>query len=175
MENLKILLFLGLWFISCKPAEPIVLDYCAMLETDQSYVDHDEKDETVRAENSRKRDEIFKENFVSMIELTKQDGFPDISTNETPQDSCRWWAVTMTLIHMAQAEPEVFFDEKTVSLFKNELQKGNVESENLAPPFRVSFMTNTFCNDLKEPIQEAMIAWGVESRINAEPKFKDCK
>lgn len=173
-KSLILIVLLVVCVIGCKPIEPIELDYCEMLKRDQSYVDRDEPDEKVRTENNRKRGEIFIENFEALISLTKQDGFPEKGLLKTPLDSCRIWAINMTLIHMVQEKPETFFSQEIVSLFDGELKKGNLEAEDLASPIRTSFMTNRFCSDLRDPIQKAIDVWGVGSKIFREPKFKEC-
>ena len=160
--------------IGCNSNKPIEIDYCKMLTRDQSYVNREELDPVKRESNREKRKEIFIENYDQIIQLTKQKGFPNINFEDLPQDSCKYWAVTATLIHMAQSKPEIFFSEKTISLFKDEMNKGNLEPEDLTPAFRLSFTTNEFCEDLKETINKAVQVWEMKPHVNQEPKFKKC-
>lgn len=159
---------------NCKPNKPIDIDYCDMLTKDQSYVNLEEKDEQIRMENNKKREELFVKNYEQIIQLTKQEGFPNIDRNNMPQDSCKYWGVTATLIHMAQAKPEIFFSEDNITLFESEIKKGNLEPKNLTPAFRISFITNEFCEDLREPINKAVDVWKMKTFLNSEPKFKKC-
>jgi hypothetical protein len=175
MKRLQIIIgIFTLIALSCEHNKPIEIDYCEMLARDQYYVNRDETDQAIREENSKKRRQIFEENYEQIIKLTKQEGFPKINFENLPQDSCKYWAVTITLIHIAQSRPEIFFSQETVALFKEEMEKGNLDSKNLAPAFRVSFMTNEFCEELQKPIQDAIESWKMESHLNRKPKFRKC-
>jgi hypothetical protein len=160
--------------VSCKRIQPVEIDYCEMLTRDQSHVNHVETEKSVMEENNKIRHQIFLENYEQLIQLTKDEGFPNISFDSLPQDSCKYWAITATLIHIAQSKPKIFFSEETISLFKEEMDKGNLESEDLTPAFRISFVTNEFCEDLQEIINKAIQTWGMESHLNGLPKFKKC-
>lgn len=175
MKNTSLTLgILMISMIACKPNKSLELDYCEMLTRDQSYVNHDETDKAVVEENKRKRSQIFVENYEQLIALTKREGFPSISFENLPQDSCKYWAITITLIHIAQTKPETFFSEEAIALFEEEIEKGNIDSEDLAPAFRVSLMTNEFCDDLQGNIEKAIQIWGMEPYLNVRPKFKKC-
>lgn len=160
--------------VSCESNQPIELDYCAMLTKDQSFVNHGETDSLKRASNYFNRKALFLENFEQLLERTKREGFPQVHFEELPKDSCKNWAITMTLIHMAQAQPDQFFKDEIISLFQNEIKKGNLQPEDLAPAFRVSFTTNEFCEALKAPIQRAVLNWELGSHLDKEPRFKKC-
>lgn len=161
--------------LSCAPINTIEIDFCKMLARDQSNLNYGETDETKREENKKKRRQLFLENYKAIIQLTKDNGFPNIDFGNSPQDSCKFWAVTSTLIHMAQSKPEIFFSEETISIFKEEISKGNMESQDLTAAFRVSFITNEFCEELEKPIRKAINSWGMEAHIKREPKFKKCQ
>ncbi len=166
------ILLLGIF--SCSPNKPLAMDYCEMLQRDQSFVDREETDPAKRERNHLKRQQLFIENYEQIIQCTKREGFPKVRFAHLPQDSCKYWAVTMTLIHTAQTKPEIFFGDESISLFNQQIKKGNLEPEVLAPAFRVSFTTNEFCDDLEESIRKAIKIWGMESYLNKEPKFKKC-
>lgn len=175
MKYLQLIIgILIIGMVSCKRIKPIKIDYCEMLTKDQSHVNHVDTDTSVMKENNRIRQQIFLENYEQLIQLTKGEGFPNISFDSLPQDSCKYWAVTATLIHMAQAKPEIFFSEATISLFKEQMDAGNLESEDLTPAFRISFRTNEFCDDLQAPINKAIQTWGMEPHLDSQPKFKKC-
>lgn len=160
--------------VACKTNKPVEFDYCSMLETDQSHLNEGVADEIKRKENTSLRKKGFEENFQQILELTKQQGFPNVSFENLPKDSCKYWAVTSTLIHMAQTKPEVFFSEETTTLFKEEMNKGNLDSEDLTPAFRMSFATNEFCQNLEASINRAIQTLGMKPHLYGSPVFKKC-
>ncbi|MCC6722976.1 MAG: hypothetical protein IT258_00605 [Saprospiraceae bacterium] len=175
MKYLQLIIgILIIGIVSCERIKPNKIDYCKMLTKDQSHVNHVDTDTSVMNENNRIRQQIFLENYVQLIQSTKEEGFPNISEDNLPQDSCKYWAVTATLIHMAQAKPEIFFSEETISLFKKEMDAGHLKSEDLVPAFRISFTTNEFCDSLQETINKALQTWKMEPFLNSQPKFKKC-
>lgn len=175
MKNIHVFVFLILASnISCQLDNPVQINYCEMLTKDQSHVDFDYTDPQVVKSNVQQRKEIFLENYKQIIALTKQEGFPNINFDSLPQDSCKYWAITATLIHMAQAWPDVFFTEETISLLKKEMEEGNLESEDLTPAFRISFHTNEFCDNLEPLIKKAIDTWEMKPHLDSEPRFKKC-
>ena len=170
---IALLLTIGLNLIihSCCTQETRVIDYCQMIERDQSYTNPDE----IRADDDwMKREAIFLENFDILITETRKSGFPHIETKASGVDSCRYWAVIMTLVHMAQAHPELLFTQEIMELFKSEVEKGNLTAVALTPLFKISFVTNEFCEELKEKINQALQEWGVSGYINSQPRYKKC-
>jgi hypothetical protein len=169
---ITVILTVGFW--DCKPNKPIELDFCSMLVTDQSHLNDGVTDPDKWKENNSLRKKSFEENFQQILELTKQQGFPNVSFEELPKDSCKYWAVTATLIHMAQTKPEVFFSEEITTLFKEEMNKGNLDSEDLTPAYRISFTSNEFCQKLEASINQAIQTLGMEPHLNGSPTFKKC-
>ena len=159
---------------ACKTNKAVELDYCKMLTKDQSHLNEVVIDPNKRKENTSLRNKGFEENFQQILVLTKQQGFPNVSFEELPKDSCKYWAVTATLIHMAQTKPEVFFSEEITSLFKAEITKGNLDSEDLMPAYRISFTSNEFCQKLEASINQAIQTLGMEPHLNGSPSFKKC-
>ncbi|HMR86644.1 MAG TPA: hypothetical protein PKD51_00745 [Saprospiraceae bacterium] len=160
---------------SCKLNKKVDLDYCNMLEKDQSHMNEGVTDPDKRKENTSLRNKGFEENFQQILELTKQQGFPNVSFEDLPKDSCKYWAVTATLIHMAQTKPEVFFSEEITTLFKEEINKGNLDSDDLTPAYRISFTSNKFCQNLEASINHAIQTLGMETYLNGSPTFKKCE
>lgn len=169
---ITIILTVGFW--ACKTNKSAELDYCKMLTKDQSHLNEGVTDPNKRKENTSLRNKGFEENFQQILVLTKQQGFPNVSFEGLPKDSCKYWAVTATLIHMAQSKPEVFFSEEITTLFKAEITKGNLDSEDLMPAYRISFTSNEFCQKLEASINQAIQTLGMEPHLNGSPSFKKC-
>ena len=176
MKQLQLILVLLLTFtLACKNEKPIELDYCDMLSKDQSYVNKETTDTAVIERNRRLRHQIFVENYTQIVRLTKQSGFPNFDFEALPQDSCKNWALTATLIHMAQAKPEIFFSTENIALLSSEIDKGNLDSSDLFVAFKVSFVTNQFCEELRENINMAITKWRIKDLENTEANYKSCE
>ena len=160
MKN--ILLIVILMFISFE--KQVELDYCKMLEEDQSFLD-----------NSEERNKIFEKNFNQILEKTRKEGFPTVSFKDSKTDSCKYWSVTATLIHIVQSKPELLFDQEVIELFKKEMDKGNMDNDLLIPAFKISSKTREFCDTLKSKIEYSTNLWGLNSSLIKEIKYKECQ
>ena len=115
---LRIVVILG-----CKKASLNQIDFCKMLELDQSYVPNEETTMEEAMLNSQKREKIFKDNFKQLIEYSKQNGFPQIgSLKTTDLDSCKNWAIALTFFHVGQSQPKLFFEKKQPNCLKERLK-----------------------------------------------------
>jgi len=160
--------------VSCKDVKDQPIDYCQMLEHDQSYTSTGTEDSLVRESNRQKRIQLFEANYETILREIESNHFPDLSIKTTTQDSCRFWAITMTFIHMAQTRPEVLFSEKSRKMMAQEILEGHLQPEDIVPAFRVTFGHKEFCSDLRESIEQAILAWKVGDMINAEPTYVAC-
>jgi hypothetical protein len=160
-------------FLSCNN-EPISLNYCKMIEEDQSFVNTDKTDMNQFNLDKIERHKLFKKNFELLMMKTKQDGFPKVSLNNFKQDSCKYFAITMTMIHTAQSNPNVFFSEKYANLFKREMDKGNIEKKLLTQSATITAKTIDLCKDIKPDIKFAVELWGIDFSIFNEANFIDC-
>ncbi len=170
------LLIIGFYltgFIACKE-EPINLDYCKMISEDQSHVNTDKSDMVKFNADKAERQNKFKKNFELIMQKTEQEGFPFVSLNNYPQDSCKYWAVSMTLIHTAQSRPNLFFSKKYADIFKSEVDKGNIERRLLEQSSIITAKTMELCDHLKPEIKYALKLWGIKSDIFDEANFIKC-
>lgn len=90
------------------------------------------------------------------------------------KDSCQNRAITMTMIHIAQSEPDQFYGSEVASLFKAELTNGNLDKDILIRSSIVAAKTMEFCNDSRLTINRALELWGLDNNIFEEAKFIDC-
>jgi hypothetical protein len=142
--------------ISCNE-KPIKLDYCDMISEDQTYVNNDKSDIIKYNADKSKRHEIFKKNFDLIMQKTKVDGFPKTSFNSYQRkDSCKFLAVEMTMIHIAQSNPQMFYSKKYVDIFKSELDKGNIEKRLLKQSSNVTAKTIDLCEEFRPNIEYAL-------------------
>jgi len=166
--------FFLMGLFGCK-YEPVVLDYCKMISDDQTFVNTDKSDMVKFNADRKKRHKIFKKNFDLIMKKTKQDGFPYVSLNNYSQDSCKYWAVSMTMIHTAQSNPKLFFSKDYVDLFKTEMNKGNIEKKLLIQSSQITAKTIDLCNNLKPKIKYALDKWELDSMLFDEANFIECK
>lgn len=165
--------FFVVGIIACKE-DKITLDYCKMISEDQSYVNNDKSDMTRFNTDKAERRKIFKKNFDLIIQKTKQAGFPYVSLSNYQNDSCKYWAVSMTMVHTAQTSPDVFFSKKHADLFKSEMDKGNIEKELLERSSIITAKTIDLCDELKPKIEYALNEWQLDSDIFNKAKFITC-
>lgn len=160
--------------IACSEG-PIPLDYCKMISEDQLHVNNDKSDSLKYQADRAERYETFEKNFELIMQKTRQDGFPYVSLNNYTEDSCKYWAVSMTMIHTAQSNPGKFFSKKYADLFKNEMEKGNLERELLERSSIITAKTMDLCDELKPDIEYAVKTWGIRSNIFDEANFINCR
>lgn len=158
----------------CK-VDPIKLDYCTMMSEDQSFINYDMSNMVKFNEDKIKREQLFKKNFDLLMLKTKQDGFPNVTVNDFMLDSCKYWAVSMTMIHTAQTNPELFFSNRTANLFKREMDKGNLRKAILEESCVFVASTNDLCNQLSDDIRVACDLWEVDHSIFENTVFVKCK
>jgi len=149
------------------------LDYCFIHETDQSFVNTDKSDMVQFQEDKLKRASLIKKNFKDLIYYSESYEFPFVEPNTSVLDSCKYWAVTMTMIHAAQVQPEEFFSEKNVKLFKKELEKGNIRIELLEQSVIIMVKTKDISKTLEPKIKNALNEWGLESDLINDANFID--
>lgn len=159
-------LLLGFFLIHCGLKKSIKLDYCKMLEEDQSHVNNDKSNMEQYRKDSNLRDAIFYKNFQSIIELTLEEGFPDVNMTK---DSCLNSAVYMTMIHTAQSNPKLFFSNEIVALFKEELKNESLDKQLLNTSTLMGYLSNETEEEIKLMIDVAIKTWNIDREKNFEP------
>lgn len=167
------LLFVFSFLFGCKENVKD-LDYCFIHETDQSFVNTDKSDMVKFQEDKLKRAALIKQNFKDLIHYAEASGFPFVTTNMAMLDSCKYRAVTMTMIHAAQIQPEVFFSQKNIKLFKKELAKGNIRPELLKASIIALVKVYDICSTLKSRIEYALNEWEFKNSLIKDAKFINC-
>ncbi len=158
--------------IGCQSKE---LDYCKMLELDQSYVNTDTTDMVKMEIDRRKRKELIKNNFHELIDYAKNNGFPEMGKLDVSGiDSCRNWAVFITCFHIGQIEPQLFFEDETIEVLTKEIEKGNLKSSSLFTSFREGFRSHEFCETQKDVIRRTLQNWQIEIEKLPEIRYKKC-
>jgi hypothetical protein len=143
-----------------------------MLKNDQSYFFDPTLSDSANYQNRELRKEIFKENLKDLILFTELIGFPTIESKYTQQDSCRYWAISGTLIHNAQANKDVFFSKPIIDIFKREIKKGNLKRDILYPAIKLGLMGKV-CDSLHENVLLALESWNFNDFL-PEVKTKSC-
>ena len=159
--------------ISCNEKQ-IEIDYCKMLERDQSFVNNDKSNIEEFNSDKAKRAVLINQNFELLIKKTKQSGFPNIQNNQTLKDSCLERAVTITMIHKSQIDPDQFYGKSMVKLFKNELEKGNLDNEILKKSCLITAMTTDLCENLRPRMKSALALWKLDKELLGKAKFISC-
>lgn len=167
------ILSIGIFLIvGCHSKE---LDYCKMLELDQSHINTDTTDMAKVEIDRKKRKELIKNNFKELIDYAKYNRFPEMGKlNVSGIDSCRNWAVFITCFHIGQIEPQLFFEDETIKVLTKEIENGNLNSSSLFTSFREGFRNHEFCESKKDIIQSTLEKWEIEVEKLPAIKYKDC-
>lgn len=152
-KKLILVLLIGFTLMNCGFKKPIKLDYCKMLEEDQSYVNTDKSNMEKHRADANLRDAIFYKNFKSIIELTIEEEFPDV---DTKKDSCLNMAVFLTMVHTAQSNPTLFFSDEIIALFKEEMKNGSLDKEMLINWIVMGYLSNETDEKIKLNIDAAI-------------------
>ncbi len=172
ITSFGVLSFVTFLIIGCQSKE---LDYCKMLELDQSHVNMDTTDRAQIEVDRRKRKELIKHNFKKLIEYSKHNRFPEMGKLDvTGIDSCRNWAVFITCYHIGQIEPQLFFEHETIEILTKEIENGNLESNSLFTSFREGFTNHEFCKSEKDLIESTLKTWKIEIEELPKIKYKKC-
>lgn len=155
--------------------KPLTLDYCQMIAADKTHVNMDKSDMVKFEADQAERAKIFKRNFDWIMQKTEREGFPGVSMKNRQADSCQYWAVTMTMLHTAQSNPELFFSKRYAKLFKSEMDKGNLEKVLLFQSSTLTAKTIDLCEELKPDIEYALKIWGLEPQIFDKATFITCR
>ncbi len=98
---LTVLLVIVILIYSCSRDKVAELDYCNMLELDQSHIPQDWSDQDAVVKENNIRRDIFKNNFEKLMNYAKAKGFPEMgSLQSSGIDSCRNWTLVLTLFHV---------------------------------------------------------------------------
>jgi hypothetical protein len=149
-------------YLSACMKQPTELSYCEMHETDQSFVNNDKTDMERYEADREKRLQLIKANFESLVTYSMREGFPLVHPEDAVLDSCKYWAVTMTMIHTAQAQPDLFFSPEMSSFFKKEMNKGNIRRELLEQCLIIAFRTNSLSEANTAHVSTAAESWGIQ-------------
>lgn len=175
MIRFIILCFSTLLFCSsCEnKVKKIELDYCEMYKKDQSFVAENSNPNLTEEENRIEREKLVIQNFNKLIQFTKEKGFPQTFFKDP--EACKFWSISLTLIHTAQMQPELFFHDSTIHLFSKELKSGRLKPELLIPVFKISSRTNVFCKTLEPQIEQSILIWDIPTQFSNSIQYKTCK
>lgn len=173
--QIAISIIIALPMINCNSNEPKEIDFCKMLKRDKSHVNRDTSDIDKYYADKQLRRSLIKENFRELVEYSNIYGLPEMgSLKATGLDSCRNWAVSITIFHIGQIDPILFFDEDAVDLFKREIENGNFKNKNLQYALREGFKNHELCEDRKGDILKALKLWKLNIEDLPKIKFKNC-
>jgi len=136
-----------------------------MIELDQAHVNLDKSDLEKYKSDRKKRRQIFKDNYQLIQEYSKSNLFPNVEMGDNIKDSCKYSAITMTLIHMAQAHPEAFFSDQNVDYLKSKIDKGEINNRLLDRATKVAMLTKSICLSMKDKILRAIEKWGLNVQM----------
>ncbi len=134
---------ISLLSISCNNEKPN-LDYCTMLDNDQSHINSDKNSPTYQSDRE-KRNDIYLENFNQIIEYSKKYGFPQIERKQAMSDSCKYKTISATFVHIAQSNINQFFIEEVKSFFLVESKKNTELKKIIGQSIIVTLNTNDLC------------------------------
>jgi len=146
-----------------------------MIEADQSFVNNDRSDLQLFEADRTKRKAIIHANFDLLLEVTNQDGFPIITETDKEEQTCRYRALTMTMIHAAQLFPERFFGPSCIAVFSGELEVGRLDRALLERASFVTIRTMEICEELEPQILQALKSWRLDPTLLQGASFISCE
>lgn len=159
-----------LFIQSCKIGKKI--DYCKILQTDQSNLYSPNLTSEENERNLLRRKQIFITNFDILIKEIESNGFP-IGRFEIKNDTCTRDAILATFIHISQTKPELFYSNKIVNILSKELTENRLSSDFLYTPVKIG-SHNIICDSLKYKIEKAIKLWKVDNSLIDNFRFKKC-
>lgn len=153
-----------------KTASP--LDYCTMLKKDQDNINLDKSDPNYEDDRTNRINDI-KKNFEELISYSRINGFPYVEINMAGSDSCKFWAITMTMIHAAQTQSEYFFSPKMAVYFQKEIDNGHLNYELIEQCIEAAQISK-ICRTQRKSIHNAMTIWGMDTTTLNEFNFIEC-
>jgi hypothetical protein len=148
MHNITFILIFSC--LACAPSNHISPDFCKILNADQSYINNDKSDKYYSIDR-KKRHAIYQNNFKEIMHYIEHSGFPSIHLNKSNVDSCKYNAITLTFIHVAQSKISTFFKPKTKKILLNNLASNVQLKQVLTKSILVAINTNSIdCSDMVE-------------------------
>lgn len=175
MHTLKVffILFLSL-LTNSRCAKYTPPDYCAIIESDQSNLHSEEKTEEENQISLKKRKETFLNNFDLIIKETVRNGFPNVLEEDKVRDSCKYWAIYATMIHISQTRPDIFYSEEMMNLFSKEINENRMDNSILYTAVKIGSLSKT-CDTLKNQVHKSVIAWKIDTTLLDRFKYVQCE
>lgn len=156
-------------------SDPAPLDYCLMIEADQSFVNNDRSNLAQFEADRAKREALIEANFDGLLEVVNRSGFPILTDKDKEENTCRYRAITMTMIHTAQLFPERFFGPFCTAIFTTEMKEDRLDQALLERASIITARTMDICTDWKPQIQQALFQWGLDLALLEEMSFVECE
>jgi hypothetical protein len=165
------ILFILVTVINCNVNRNV--DFCKILETDQSNLYSPEvSDEENKLAHSRRK-QIFLQNFDILLLGFEKDKIPKIDEKNYLNDTCQHSAILATFIHISQTRPDLFYTEANIKLFKDQIESKRLDSEILYTAIKIGSHNKT-CDKLSVQIEKAIRIWGLDERLYKGFKFIKC-
>ena len=121
-----------------------------------------------------KRKALIEANFNALLEVIDREGFPTLTYKDKAENTCRYRALTMTMIHAAQLFPERFFGPSCVTFFATEMKAGRLEQDLLEQACIIALQTMNLCQELEPFMQQALIRWELDPALMSGASFVPC-
>ncbi len=151
------------------------LDYCKMYKEDQSHLFDSKKTESENAEIKKQRIEIFYSNYNEIKNYSHIEGFPIVKDSmQFTTDSCKFYAMYATLIHICQIDPKLFFSDENIVFLANAIDKNLLDNSLVYTAIKIGSHT-PYCVDQKPAITEALIKWKLHEKLSKYIEYKECQ
>lgn len=173
MKNtLAFIFFMGtIFFISCKLNQKI--NYCEILNTDQSNLPSPTLSLEENEKLKQKRKQIFLNNYQKIRADAKKNGLPTMDKELEQSDTCKYYGILATFIHISQTRPDIFYGSDNVDFIYSEILANHLTANFLYTPVKLGTF-NTVCDSIMPKIEFAIRKWGVNEALLKEFKYKTC-
>src|SRR5690606_1593374 len=104
---------------------------------------------------------------------TVRNGFPNVVKEDQVRDSCKYWAIYSTMIHISQTRPDIFYSEEMMNLFSKEINENRMDNSILYTAVKIGSLSKT-CDTLKNQVHKSVTSWKIDTTLLDRFKYVHC-
>jgi hypothetical protein len=173
VNNIKYLLLISILLSCSKNIKE--LDFCTMYKKDQSHLYDATKSEAENAEIKKKRKNLIYSNYNELKSYSNKYHFPQVDKSmQYTNDSCKYYSIFATLIHINQIEPEVFYSSRNIEFLADAIDKKYLDNNLVYPAVKIG-SHSPYCKTLEPNIKLAIQKWKLPIKLLEDMQYIDCK
>ena len=161
--KLLIILLIPVFFLNCNTNVKSNLNYCLILEMDQSNLEP-----TLNA--NEKRGNLILDNWKLLLNELQNSPNLKVEISTTGPDSCKFNAYMFTLTHVSQSFPEELYNMKTIKLIEQKINENVINKDILYTACKVTSF-GSYKTDFKPLFIYALKSWQLDTTLFNGTKF----